>query len=144
MQILGADGPGGEEEQPCAERHEMEDADHLVDGRVVDALLVTLVEPVHLGPDDPRRDRQDKHRDLHQRIRGARAGDDQLREEVREQQARNVCREECALDEPAATPANGRHIDPRPLVVRERGRALAQRRIEIECRHRPRPDHAYA
>ena len=44
----------------------MEDADDLVDRRVVDVLLVAVVQPVELGRDDPQRERQHHHRDLHQ------------------------------------------------------------------------------
>ena len=47
-----------DEERPRAERDELEDADDLVDRRVVDVLLVSVVQPVELGRDDPERQRQ--------------------------------------------------------------------------------------
>ena len=50
--------PRSDEERPRAERDELEDADDLVDRRVVDVLLVAVVQPVELGRDDPERQRQ--------------------------------------------------------------------------------------
>ena len=127
VRVSRADGPRRDEEQPRAERDEMEDADDLVDRRVVDVLLVALVEPVELGGDDPRRQSPGRAPRLQQRIRPLAARDDQLREQVREEQAGNVGGEERAR----RTSRGGaeRRIGPRPLArrpaLRERDRALA-------------------
>ena len=56
--------PRGHEERPGAERDELKDADDLVHRRVVDVLLVAVVQPEELGRDDPKRQGQHHHREL--------------------------------------------------------------------------------
>ena len=54
-----------DEEEPGTERDELEDADEVVDRRVVGPLLVVVVELVELRHDDPERQRDDEQEDLH-------------------------------------------------------------------------------
>ena len=80
----------------------MEDTDDVVDGRVVDVLLVAVVQPEQLGRDDPERQHQQHDRELEPEIRAVPAGDDQLREQKREKQAGGVGGEQGPAHEPAA------------------------------------------
>ena len=74
VRARAAGEPRGDEERPRAERDELEDADDLVDRRVVDVLLVAVVQPVELGRDDPERQRQHEDGELNPGMRAAPAG----------------------------------------------------------------------
>ena len=58
VRVSDSHEPGRDEVEPRAERDQVEDAHELVDRRMVDVLLVSLVESVELGGDDPERNRQ--------------------------------------------------------------------------------------
>ena len=65
----GAAGkPRRDKKRPRAERDELEDADDLINRRVVDVLLVAVVQPEELGRDDPQRQCQHHYRELNTRI----------------------------------------------------------------------------
>ncbi len=53
-----------DEEQPGADRDQVEHAHHVVDRRVVGPLLVAAVQVVEAGPDDPDRDGREEEQDL--------------------------------------------------------------------------------
>ena len=95
------------------DRHgdEVEDADDVVDGRVVGALLVAVVERVDLRGHHPGRQRDQEEQPLRARgetLEERRAGGEQrLGEEERRDQADHVGDEERAPDEPAATVNDG-------------------------------------
>ena len=97
------------EHQERPDGDEVEDADDVVDRRVVGALLVPVVEPVDLRGDDPDRERQQEEVDLEAErhaARGLPAGDE-VRDEEGGEQADDVREQERAADEPAAPPDDG-------------------------------------
>jgi hypothetical protein len=102
------------EEAPRAESDHLDDADDVVDRRVVGALLVTVVQAVHACQQDPQRDGRSEQQDLRDRSdpvgrggRGDRHGDD-----VRRHEADDVGEKEQPPHEPsAASPLRPRHVD---------------------------------
>jgi uracil-DNA glycosylase len=117
--------PRARQEEPHADRDEVEDAGQVVHRRVVGPLLVPVVEPVELRADDP----DGKRGEEEQRLEAARerprclgrGGGDRLRDEERGEQPDDVRREEGAANEPAAVPP-----EPTPTLLEEPKRALAR------------------
>ena len=60
--------PRSHDENPRADRDHVEDVQHVVDRGMVCALLVTLVEAVELGDDDPCRQGSEEEHPLHRRV----------------------------------------------------------------------------
>ena len=134
MRARAAGEPRGDEERPRAERDELEDADDLVDRRVVDVLLVAVVQPEELGGDDPERQRQQQDRELNPGIRAAPGGDDQLREQIREDQAGSVGGEQSPSHEPAATARRMLTGGAAPPLEQRLGPPVEHEHVEVEPR----------
>ena len=136
--VAHARSPGGDEVEPRAEGDEMEDTDHLVDGRVVDLLLVALVQPAELGGDDPERNHHQHDADLDARMGiAARPGRYELGQKERQQQGGDVGAEERAAHEPAAPP-HAEIARPSQAVPAPGGRKCAPRRqggVELAAGH---------
>ncbi len=138
VQIADAGGPRRHEVAPRAERDEMEDADDLVDRRMVDVLLVPLVEPVELRCDDPER----KHRARARRTEGRGASPGVPPETISfartigEDEAREVRAEQRAPDEPAAVTRGGRSAawcrSTPPAFEDRRGPLVESQRVEVD------------
>ena len=97
---------GERKEEPRADRQHVEDAEELVDARVVGPLLVARVEVVDATEHDPEGERQGEQHDLDLRADPVVLRIDVLREEhlrqpERQQDARRVGDGECASDEPS-------------------------------------------
>ena len=96
---------GGDEEHPASHRHEMEDAEQVVGGRVVGSLLVGVVEPVEASSGEPQRHGQEKDQDLRRvahRVRLPFAGEEEQREHEGNREADHVRERQHAADQPAA------------------------------------------
>ena len=63
---------GGDEEHPGPHRHEMENAEQVIGGRVVGSLLVGVVEPVEASSDEPQRHGREEDQDLRRVAHGVR------------------------------------------------------------------------
>ena len=113
-------------DDPDGHGDEVKDADDVVDGRVVGALLVAVVERVELRGHHPGRQGDQEEQPLRARgetlEEGRPGGEERLGEEERRDQADHVGDEERPPDEPAATVnhsgggvvtgrANGRSLD---------------------------------
>ena len=82
----------------------MEDADHLVDGGMVDVLFVALVQAVELRRDNPERDRQEEHAELEVRACVSLIVRDQTGDEERADEPGDVGNQQRAPNEPASPP----------------------------------------
>ena len=131
------DEPGRDEEEPRAERDQMEDADELVDRRVVDVLLVALVESVELGGDDPERNRRAAGRRTRRPAVAPPSGDDHAtragtRRRGRRRRPRRSARRTSQPRRRRTTSTVGRvAADAAPLEQR-RGALVEHERVELE------------
>ncbi len=128
--------PRADEERPGAERDELEDTDDLVDGRMIDMLLVAVVQPIELGSDDPQRQTQHHDAELKPGMRPAAARHDQLREQIGEDQAGCVRDEQGAPHEPPAPPRRMLVRDRAPTLEQRDGPPVEDERLEVEPRRR--------
>ena len=104
MRVSDSHEPGRDEVEPRAERDQVEDAHELVDRRMVDVLLVSLVESVELGGDDPERNRQQQDAELRRNAGVPAVRRDHVREQERADEATDVGRQERASNEPSPAP----------------------------------------
>ena len=114
------------------DRDEMEDADEVVGGRVVGALLVVVVEAVELGHDHPGRqaDEEDEQLDLRaDRVGAAVHLEEERRREERERQPDEVGQHEHAPHEPAAAYPDGA----RPPPLEDLQRPWIEGRRDFRC-----------
>ncbi len=95
-----------DEVAPRPEREHLEDADHVVDRRVVGSLLVAVVETVDTEQEHPKRQSRDEEDDLPCGHHGVRAGGrrgDCKSDRVGDDDAHHVRGEEQAAHEPSAS-----------------------------------------
>ena len=144
MRARAAGKPRGDEERPRAKGDELEHADDLVDRRVVDVFLIAVVEPVELGRDDPQRQCQQQHRELNPGLRSVPAGHDQLREQIREDQAGSVGSEQSAPHEPAAAACRMSIGGAAPPLEQRFRPPVEHEHVEIEPRRRGLLEGAHA
>ena len=155
LRIREAERPERQRDQPHAGRDQVQDADDLVDRRMVGALLVSLVEPVQLRQDDPERQAGQEHQQL-LRVRRAvedAAGVEGRDQEERQRQAGDVGEEQHAPDEPAAplvrqlgaalledgACASVHRVEETPLERRRESRVAMRFRRPSLCRHQLPP-----
>ena len=105
--------PAAEEEDPGAERDQMDDADEVVDGRIAEALIVVAVEAVHCREQHPGRQAEEEDGELVHRPRtgplGAQPENEYAREERRRQSGR-VCKNERAANQRPTAPRRLPHL----------------------------------
>ncbi len=107
VRMREADDLGDRDEPPRPDRHHLEDAEDVVDRRVIRPLLVPVVEPVHPCEEHPERQACDEERDLpaHADDVDDRSGRDEgEREKERANEPDEIGDEEQASHEPAPPP----------------------------------------
>ena len=100
-----------DEEDPGSDRDHLEDAEEVVDGRMVGALLVTVVQPMQAREDHPQRQARAEQDELplrHHGVDGRRRRNDSLRDDERSHEPDDVREEQQSTHEPAAARAPGR------------------------------------
>jgi hypothetical protein len=96
------------EEDPCADRDHLEDAEEVVDRRVIRPFLVPVVQPVQPSENHPQRQARAEQHELPLRDDGVhrcRRTNNPLRDDERRHEPDDVCEEQQPPHEPAATRA---------------------------------------
>ena len=105
--------PAAEEEDPGAERDQMDDADEVVDGRMAEAPVVIAVEAVHCRQQHPGRQAQEEDGEL---VHGPRTGpvgaepENEYAREERCRQSGRVCNNERAANQRPTAPRRLPHL----------------------------------
>ena len=105
-----ADDLGDGHEPPGADGDHLQDAEDVVDGRVVGSLLVSIVEAMHARDEHPEREAGDEERDLPTRVDHVDCGvrrNQRERKQERGQEPDEIGHEQQAAHEPAAAPQGG-------------------------------------
>ena len=90
---------GDHDNAPRPQRHHLEDAEQIVDSRVVRALLITIVEPLYVGEQHPERQAQHEQNELpacRDRVEDGRRRRQDQREDKRRREPDDVGHEEQA------------------------------------------------
>ena len=111
VRMRQADDLGDRHEPPGADRDHLQDAEDVVDGRVVGSLLVSIVEAVHARDEHPEGEARDEECDLPARVDLIDRGfgrDQRESEQERGQEPDEIGDEQQPAHEPATAP-QGRH-----------------------------------